>query len=24
LPKKIFLQRGDLDIRLVIDEWSAP
>lgn len=23
-PKKIFLQRGDLDIRLVIDEWSAP
>lgn len=23
-PKKIFLQRGDLDIRLVIDEWGAP
>lgn len=24
LPRKIFLQRGDLDIRLVIDEWGAP
>lgn len=24
VPKKIFLQRGDLDIRLVIDEWGAP
>lgn len=23
-PKKIFLQRGDLDIRLVIDEWATP
>jgi len=24
LPRKIFLQRGDLDIRLVIDEWATP
>ena len=24
LPKRIFLQRGDLDIRLVIDERGAP
>lgn len=24
LPRKIFLQRGDLDIRLVIDEWGTP
>lgn len=24
LPQKIFLQRGDLDIRLVIDTWSVP
>lgn len=24
LPRKIFMQRGDLEIRVVIDEWSAP
>lgn len=24
LPKRIFLQHGDLDIRLVIDEWGMP
>lgn len=23
MPRKIFMQRGDLEIRVVIDEWGA-